>query len=235
MTKSTESPNIIERIAIVESAICEACAKSGRARREVELVVVTKKCPPAVVREVWEAGLVVYGENRVQEARAKIPLLPPGARWHLIGHLQSNKVRLALPMFEMIHSVDTLELARTMDRIAGELGLFPKVLVQVNVSGEATKFGFSKTEVMQSFEDLLGLQRVEVHGLMTMAPYAEDPELARPHFAALRRLKERIEDKFAVRLPHLSMGMSGDFQVAIEEGATLVRIGSAIFSQPAAH
>lgn len=229
MKNLSEDTNILKHLEMVEVSICEACEKSGRQRQEVELVVVTKNRSPEEIRTVWEAGQCIFGENRVQEARAKIPLLPSGARWHLIGHLQSNKVRVVLPLFEIIHSVDSLDLARTIDRIGSELGLFPKVLIQVNVSGEASKFGFSKAEVLQAFDELLSLPRVEVHGLMTMAPFSKDAELARPHFAALRQLQERIESRFAVKIPHLSMGMSGDYQVAIEEGATFVRIGSAIF------
>lgn len=225
----SDPSNIFERLDQLEATICEACVRSGRRREEVELVAASKKQTVEVLRVAWDAGVGVFGENRVQEAREKIPLMPSGVRWHLIGHLQRNKVRMALPLFDMVHGVDSVELAHAMDRVAAELGLFPKVLLQVNVSGEGTKFGFEREELKRELDGLLSLGRVEVHGLMTMAPYAEDAEEARPYFVALRELREELEVRGGVKLPHLSMGMSGDYVVAIEEGATLIRIGTALF------
>ena len=167
----------------------------------------------------------------MQEARAKMPLLPSRVRWHLIGHLQSNKIRQALPAFERIHSIDSVELAREVDRIAGELGLFPKIFLEVNVAGESSKFGFKPEALRANLEELLTLERVAIDGLMTIPPYDPDPEASRKYFAALRELRDRLADEFRAPLPELSMGMSGDFAVAIEEGATFVRVGTAIFGE----
>ena len=165
----------------------------------------------------------------MQEARAKIPLLPSQLRWHFVGHLQKNKVRHALPLFGMIHSIDSVELAEQMDRLAREEGLFPRVLLQVNVAGEARKFGFKPELLLITGEELFKLQRLSIEGLMTIPPLSEDPEKSRPYFARLRSLRDEMQSRFSVQLPHLSMGMSDDFPVAIEEGATLVRIGTRIF------
>ena len=171
----------------------------------------------------------MFGESRVQEAKAKIPILPARLRWHFIGHLQKNKIRAALPLFELFHSVDSLELAQQFQRIADEEGQRPKVLLEVNVVGEATKFGFKPDALEAQMEEIVALDRLEVAGLMAMAPLAPEAELSRPYFRQLRELRDRLEHDAGVGLPQLSMGMSGDYAVAIEEGATLVRVGSAIF------
>ena len=160
----------------------------------------------------------MFGENRVQEARAKIPLLPSSARWHFIGHLQGNKVRQALPLFEMIESVHSLEIARDIDRVAAQLGLFPRVLIEVNVAGKGTKFGFKPETLEQEMEALLALERLEIRGLMAIPPFVQEAEDARPYFRRLRETRDAIQEKCRVPLPELSMGMSGDFPVAIEEG-----------------
>jgi len=171
----------------------------------------------------------------VQELVAKAPLLPSAARWHLIGHLQKNKIRKVLPLTELIHGVDSLELAQDIDRIAAELGLFPKILIEVNVSGEKTKFGFSPEAARAQAAALLALPRVQWEGLMTIAPIVEKPEDARPFFAALRQLRDELATENRTPLPVLSMGMSGDYETAIAEGATHVRVGTAIFgSRPKA-
>jgi hypothetical protein len=209
--------------------IASAAARAGREAGDVELVAVSKTFPAQSVREAWDAGQAVFGESRVQEAVAKIPDLPGAIRWHFIGHLQKNKIRRALPLFELFHGIDSLDLAKDMDRIAAEEGVFPRVLLEVNVAGEASKFGFQPETLEREIDSLLGLPRVQVEGLMTIAPYADDPEASRPHFRALRELRDRLEKQTGVPLPRLSMGMSGDFEVAVEEGATLVRVGSAIF------
>jgi pyridoxal phosphate enzyme (YggS family) len=190
---------------------------------------VCKTQSPETILEALDAGQLLLGENRVQEAKAKMPLLPSRARWHLIGHLQSNKVRQALPAFERIHAVDSLELARDINRVASELGLFPKILLEVNVAGEASKFGFKPDALRACAEELLTLDRVAIDGLMAIPPFALDAESSRGYFVLLRECRDRLSSEFHVPLPELSMGMSGDFTVAIEEGATFVRVGSAIF------
>ena len=174
---------------------------------------------------------LVFGESKVQEARAKIPLLPSNIRWHFIGHLQKNKIRHALPLFEMIHSVDSLELAQAIDRIAHEDGLHPRILLEVNVAGEGSKFGFKATTLRAELESLLLLPRLSIEGLMCIPPLAEEAETSRKYFVELRELRDALEQKFQVKLPHLSMGMTNDYSVAVEEGATLVRVGTAIFGE----
>ena len=219
-----------DRLAAVRTVITEAAAKAGRAAEEVELVAVSKTHPPEAVTEAIDAGQLLFGESRVQEARAKIPLLPGRARWHFIGHLQRNKIRHALGLgFELLHGIDTLDTARDLDRIAGEAGAFPKLLLEVNVAGESSKYGFSPKKIREQMEELLGLERLQIEGLMTIAPLALAAEASRPHFVTLRELRDALQTEFRVPLPRLSMGMSGDYAVAVEEGATLVRVGTAIF------
>lgn len=218
-----------DRLAQIQARLAAAAAKAGRKAEDITLVAVSKTQPAEAVRGVYDAGQMIFGENRVQELLAKAPLLPAAARWHLIGHLQSNKIRKVLPVAELIHGVDSLELARDIDRIAADLGLFPRVLLETNVSGEGTKFGFKPEVLREQIGPLLALPRVQVEGLMTIAPLAEDPEAVRPFFAALRHLRDELAAATGTPLPALSMGMSGDFEIAIEEGATMVRVGSAIF------
>ena len=215
----------------IQEQIAEAAARSGRRAEEITLVAVSKTHSPEAILEAVDAGQLVFGENRVQEARAKMPLLPNRLRWHLLGHLQSNKIRQALPVFERIHAIDTLALARDTNRIAGELGLFPKVFLEVNVAGESSKFGFAPNTLRAAMEELLTLDRVAIDGLMTIPPYAPEAESSRKYFAALRELRDALSSEFRVPLPELSMGMSGDFAVAVEEGATFVRIGTALFGE----
>ena len=224
-------PMLAENLESIQTTIAAAAAKSGRRADEVELVAVSKTHPPEAIHQALDAGQLIFGESRVQEARAKILQLPSRLRWHFIGHLQKNKVRHALPLFELIHSIDSLELAGDVNRIAEEAGAFPRVLLEVNVAGEATKFGFTPERVREHMEMLLGLRRLQIEGLMTIAPFAPEAELSRPYFAALRELRDGLQKEFRVPLPRLSMGMSGDFAVAIEEGATLVRVGTAIFGK----
>ncbi len=218
-----------ERLARVQEKVAAAAARAGRAAEDVELVAVSKTHPPDALRAVAEAGQTLFGESRVQEARAKIPLLPSRLRWHFIGHLQKNKVRAALSLFELFHGVDSLELAQQFHRIADEEGQRPRVLLEVNVAGEATKFGFLPDRLEAQAEELLALNRLEIVGLMAMAPFAPEAEHSRPYFQRLRDLRDRLQASAGIGLPHLSMGMSGDYEVAIEEGATIVRVGSAIF------
>lgn len=220
---------VAQNLGEILDRIASAATRAGRPADDVELVAVSKTFPAQFVRDAWDAGQTVFGESRVQEAVAKIPDLPGALHWHFIGHLQKNKIRRALPLFELFHGIDSLDLANDMDRIAAEEGVFPRVLLEVNVAGEASKFGFRPEALEREIDSLLALPRVQVEGLMTIAPYADDPESSRPHFRALRELRDRLEKQTGVPLPRLSMGMSGDFEVAIEEGATLVRVGSAIF------
>lgn len=218
-----------ENIQQIRESIAKAAKLSGREAAAVELVAVSKTYGPEEVREAMESGQVLFGESRVQEARAKIPMVSSRARWHFIGHLQRNKIRQALPLFELFHGIDSLEVAKDMERIAGEAGFLPRVLLEVNVAGESSKFGFSPEKLRAEMENLLGLERLQIEGLMTIAPLAADPENSRRYFAQLRNLRDALQSEFRVGLPQLSMGMSGDYMVAIEEGATIVRVGSAIF------
>jgi pyridoxal phosphate enzyme (YggS family) len=220
---------VAERLHIIQERLAAAARRAGREPSEVGLVAVSKTQPPERIQEAFDSGQRAFGENRVQELLAKAPLLPPSIRWHLIGHLQKNKIRRVLPLAEVIHGVDTLELAEAIDRVAAEEGLFPRVLLEVNVSGEGSKFGFQPDLLRAQLDTLLALPRVRVEGLMTIAPFAENPEEARPVFSALRRLRDELAARSGLSLPVLSMGMSGDFEVAIAEGATLVRVGTSIF------
>jgi pyridoxal phosphate enzyme (YggS family) len=215
----------------VRTAISQAEQSSGRAPGTVELIAVSKTHPPEVIQSAFDAGQLLFGESRVQEAKAKIPQLPSKLRWHLIGHLQSNKVRVALALFEMIHGVDSMALLDEIQSSAKRLGLFPRVLLQVNVAGESSKFGFSPDGLLLELEGISRIDRVEILGLMTIPPLSRRPEDSRKYFVLLRELRDRLENEFRFPLPHLSMGMSGDYRVAVEEGATLVRVGTAIFGE----
>ncbi|HKP01730.1 MAG TPA: YggS family pyridoxal phosphate-dependent enzyme [Chthoniobacterales bacterium] len=223
--------NVAENLEQVRTQIAAAAKKAGRAMEDIELVAISKTHEAEKVRAAFDAGQQLFGESRVQEARAKIPLLPSAARWHFVGRLQRNKIRHALPLFELFHSVDSIELARDMNRIGDEEGLQPRVLLEVNVAGEGSKIGFAPEKLRAEMESILALPRLTVEGLMTIPPLAPEAEQSRRHFAALRDLREQFETQFSLKVPHLSMGMSGDFLVAIEEGATLVRVGTAIFGQ----
>jgi pyridoxal phosphate enzyme (YggS family) len=215
----------------VRRQIAEAAQKSGRSPNEIELVAVSKAHPAEKVQAAADAGQVLFGESRVQEARAKIPLLPSRLRWHFIGHLQKNKIRHALSLFELFHGIDSLGLAEDMQRVADEEGISPRVLLEVNMAGEASKHGFSPEGLRRDLENLLSLGRLSVEGLMTIPPLAPEAEMSRRYFVALRELRGQLETESNLRLPQLSMGMSGDYEVAIEEGATLVRVGTAIFGK----
>jgi hypothetical protein len=215
----------------VRERMAAACARAGRAPDSVRLLPVSKGQPPEVIAQASELGLGVFGENRVQEARAKIPLCPGRLRWQLIGHLQTNKCRDAVRLFELIHSVDSLHLAAELDRWAERAAKTVPILLEVNVSGEGSKHGFSAEELLAGLEGINRLRRLEIQGLMTMAPWSPEPEKARPVFRRLRELRRECEGILGAPLAHLSMGMSGDFEVAIEEGATMVRVGTALFGE----
>ena len=221
--------HIYEKLGLVQSKIAEAARHSGRQPDEVELVAVTKTFPVEVIREAVDAGHRLFGENRAQEMLAKQPLLPSSVRWHLIGHLQSNKVRKVLPVVEAIHSVDSLDLARDINRIAAETGATPKVFLEVNVAAEASKHGFAPAGLEAALDGVLSLDRLEIQGLMCVPPISAEPEDSRKHFVFLREFRDKLEKLAGIPLRGLSMGMSGDYEVAVEEGATIVRVGSAIF------
>jgi pyridoxal phosphate enzyme (YggS family) len=223
--------SIADNLERVREQIAQAAAKANRGAGDVELVAISKTHDAAKVREAVEAGQTLFGESRVQEARVKIPELPSNLRWHFVGHLQKNKIRHALPLFELIHSVDSLALAQDINRIADEDGLHPRVLLEVNVAGEGSKFGFTPEKLREDLESLLALPRLSILGLMTIPPIAEEAEASRKHFVQLRELRDRLQTEFHVDLAQLSMGMTQDFAVAIEEGATLVRVGTAIFGE----
>ena len=223
--------SIAENLERVREQIAQAAAKAGRAVDDVELVAISKTHDAAKVREAIEAEQSLFGESRVQEARVKIPELPSNLRWHFVGHLQKNKIRHALPLFELIHSVDSLALARDINRIAEEDGLHPRILLEVNVAGEGSKFGFTPEKLREDLENLLALPRLSILGLMTIPPIAEEAEASRKYFVQLRELRDRLQTEFHVDLAQLSMGMTQDFAIAVEEGATLVRVGTAIFGK----
>ncbi len=223
--------SIADNLEGVRAQIAQAAAKSGRSADDVELVAISKTHEAERVREAIEAGQSLFGESRVQEARVKIPELPSNLRWHFVGHLQKNKIRHALPLFELIHSVDSLALAQDINRIAEEDGLHPRLLLEVNVAGEGSKFGFTPEKLREDLENLLAFSRLSILGLMTIPPIAEEAEASRKYFVELRELRDRLQTEFHVDLAQLSMGMTQDFAIAVEEGATLVRVGTAIFGK----
>jgi pyridoxal phosphate enzyme (YggS family) len=224
-------PSIAENLQSVREQIENAAAKAGRSLDQVELVAISKTHDAEKVREAYEAGQSLFGESRVQEARAKIPELPSSLRWHFVGHLQKNKIRHALPLFELFHGIDDVDLARDMNRIAEEEGMHPRILLEVNVAGEGSKFGFRPDKLRAHMDELLALSRLSVEGLMCIPPLAEEAETSRNYFVTLRELRDALEKEFRVKLPQLSMGMTNDYQIAVEEGATLVRVGTAIFGE----
>jgi pyridoxal phosphate enzyme (YggS family) len=219
--------NIGRNIEELELRIGRACGKAGRSRDEVTVIAATKTVAPVLLRQAYEAGVMNFGENRVQEARGKIaevvPFLNRPPTWHMIGHLQTNKAKTAVEIFDIIHSIDSLRLAEHVNEHVGRGG-FP-VLLEVNVAGELRKSGFPVTEVPTAVESISRIGNLEVKGLMTIAPLVADAEEVRPVFRKLRQLRDSLD------LEHLSMGMTDDFEVAIEEGATMVRIGRAIFGE----
>ena len=221
--------DLSDRLQAIRDRISAAAQRCGRDPTSIELLAVSKTFPVEAIREAVAAGQLVFGENKVQEILAKAPQLPASLHWHLIGHLQSNKVRKVLPHVKAIHSIGSLDLARDVDRIAAELGLFPQVYLEVNLGGESSKHGFSAEQLRASLEALYALKRLEIQGLMCIPPFDPDPTLSRPYFTKLRALRDELEQRGGAPLPRLSMGMSHDFDIAVEEGATIVRVGSAIF------
>jgi pyridoxal phosphate enzyme (YggS family) len=213
----------------LEQRICAACARAGRRREEVLLLPVSKGQPPEVVRAAAGLGLAVFGESKVQEAKAKISLCPGRLRWQMIGHLQSNKCRDAVHFFELIQSVDSLGLAGEINKWCDKAAKTLPILLEVNIAGEASKFGYQSQALLVELAQINALPKIEIHGLMTIAPWSPEPEKVRPIFRRLRELKSECEQILGAPLPHLSMGMSSDFEIAIEEGATIVRVGTSLF------
>jgi PLP dependent protein len=223
--------DIAANLADIRRRIWTACHRSGREPASVELIAVSKTFPADAVREAVQAGQLAFGESKLQEAESKIDVLPGSLHWHFIGRVQRNKVRKILSRFEVVHAIDSLRLAQYTDEIAGELGLFPRVFLQVNIGGEESKGGFEAEAIRREIGELLSLKRLEVAGLMCIPPPGPVAEDSRRWFVALRELRDGLERDTGVPLPALSMGMSGDFEVAIEEGATHVRVGSSIFGK----
>jgi pyridoxal phosphate enzyme (YggS family) len=221
--------DIAQNFAVVRQRIAGACARTGRNPDSVTLVAVSKSQPPEAICAAAEAGQAIFGENRVQEAKAKIPQCPGRLRWHMIGHLQSNKARDAVQLFDMIESIDSLSLANEVNKWADKSAKTMRVLLEVNIGGESSKFGYKPDALLTEILQINALPKIEIHGLMTIGPWTAEAQKARPVFRRLRELKRECEQKLGGPLPHLSMGMSGDFEVAIEEGATIVRIGTSLF------
>ena len=220
---------VADNLAAIRERLAKAAEGAGRKASDVELLAVSKTFPVEAIQEAVDAGQTLFGENKAQELLAKQPALPSRLRWHIIGHLQSNKVRKILPIVEAIHSVDSLDLAKDINRIAAELGLFPKVYLEINVAAESTKFGFNPQAAREQLEALYGLERLEIQGLMCIPPFSANAEDSRRYFVILRGLRDELEKLGGAPLPRLSMGMSHDFEIAIKEGSTIVRVGSAIF------
>lgn len=219
---------IRENLLQVMERIKRAAQRAGRDPQEIKLVAVSKTVEVSRIKEAIDAGVSILGENYVQEAKKKIEEIGRQVEWHFIGHLQTNKAKYAVQLFDMIHSVDTLPLAEELNRRAEKEGQVIKVMIEVNLSGESTKFGTEEEKVFELAKKIFELRNLSLVGLMTMPPYFESPEMSRPYFIKLRQLKERL-GKEGIPLKELSMGMSNDFEIAIEEGATYVRVGTAIF------
>ncbi|HEY1661228.1 MAG TPA: YggS family pyridoxal phosphate-dependent enzyme [Verrucomicrobiae bacterium] len=223
--------SLAQNLDSIQQRIRAACDRAGRDAQSVLLLAVSKTHPAETIREAVDCGQVFFGESKIQEAKAKIPLCPGKARWHFIGHLQSNKVRDAVELSEMIQSVDSLALAKEISKRCEQAAKTMPILLEVNVAGEASKFGYAPEALLRELKEINALPKVEIHGLMAIPPYTTDSQKSRVHFQRLRELKSECEKILGAPLPHLSMGMSGDFEAAIEEGATIVRVGTALFGE----
>lgn len=224
---------IRENLETVEQRIKEACRKAGRLREKVTLIAVSKTKPVSMIQEALDAGIIEFGENKVQELAEKYEVFPKDLHWHLIGHLQTNKVKYIVDKAVLIHSVDSLKLAEQIEKEAEKRNILCNILIEVNIADEDTKFGVRAEEVAPLIREISRLPHVRVKGLMTVAPFVDDPEKNREHFRKLRQLNIDIKSKNIdnVTMDVLSMGMTGDYEVAIEEGATMVRIGTGIFGE----
>lgn len=224
---------VVENLKNVEARVLAACSRAGRAREEVTLIAVSKTKPVSMIEELYQVGTRDYGENKVQELCDKYEVLPKDINWHLIGHLQRNKVKYVVDKACLIHSVDSLRLAETISQEAQKKGIAVPVLIEVNVAEEESKFGVKVEETEELIRQISGLPGIRVQGLMTIAPFVEDPEENRPVFSKLKKLYVDIKEKNIdnVSMNVLSMGMTNDYEVAIEEGATMVRVGTGIFGE----
>ena len=222
---------IKNNLEVINEKIKKAALKVNRNPQEIKLVAVTKTATIEQIKEAISAGVKIIGENKVQEGKEKYQILSADIEWHLVGHLQTNKVKYAIEIFDLIHSVDSIKLAKEIDRRSLQFGMITNVLVEVNVSGEETKYGIKSEEVEPFLKEISEFSRIKVRGLMTITPIAEDKEEVRPYFRKLRELSKEIKSKNIknVKMDYLSMGMTDDFEVAIEEGANMVRIGRGIF------
>jgi PLP dependent protein len=235
MTNTDPTEGLAARFADVQARIATAAERCGREPKEVTLISISKTHPSSLVKDLVALGATDLGENRVQEAEEKIPEVGrAGVRWHLVGHLQANKARRAVNLFDVIHSLDSIDLARRLDRLCTEEGRqsFP-LLIQVDLAHEETKSGIDENELRELAETVRALERLELIGLMTLPPFFDDPKQAQPYFRKLRELRDELarDGLFGERSGELSMGMTNDFEVAIEEGATMVRVGTAIFGE----
>lgn len=224
---------IKENLCNVEQRIMTACNKAGRSRNDVTLIAVSKTKPVSMIQEVMEEGIIEFGENKVQELSSKYEVLPSNLHWHLIGHLQTNKVKYIIDKVDLIHSVDSFKLAEQIEKEAAKKDIICNILIEVNIAKEDTKFGVLAENVYPLILEISKLEHVRIKGLMTIAPFVEDPEKNRDHFKNLRQLNVDIKSKNIdnVSMDVLSMGMTGDYEVAIEEGATMVRVGTGIFGE----
>lgn len=226
---------LIENISSMYKRISHAAMRAGRNPEDVKLIAVTKTVSVEHIKEAMDAGLRMFGESRVQEAKEKVESLKlkvqsSNVEWHLIGHLQKNKAKMAVELFDLIHSVDSIEIAEVINKQAEKTGKIQKILVQVKLSDEISKYGISKENIIELLRHIRSMNNLSVKGLMTIPPFFDNPEMARPYFRELRKLRDDAEAK-GFKLSELSMGMTNDFEVAIEEGATMVRIGTGIFGE----
>ncbi|MBU8902484.1 MAG: YggS family pyridoxal phosphate-dependent enzyme [Victivallales bacterium] len=222
---------IQENLAIVRERVAEAVKKAGRDSQSVKLIAVSKTFPAEAVQSAYDVEQRLFGENKVQDLALKNAALAKDIEWHMIGHLQSNKVKLAVENADYIHAVDSVKLLQRIDRLAGELGRSPKVFLEINISGEKSKFGADTELVRELAQAATQCENISVAGLMTMAPFGVPEDELRFVFSSLRKLRDNLQTEFNLDLPELSMGMSGDFEIAIEEGATMIRVGTSIFGK----
>ena len=223
--------SVAENLAEIQSRIAKACELAGRSTDEVKLIAVSKTWPAEHVQKAVDAGQLVLGENKLQEGQEKIPVMSDQIEWHYIGGLQRNKVRKVLGLFHVVHSIDSLKLGKYTNNVAADMQIKPRVFLQVNIGNEESKGGFSSEELEACFAELLELESLEIVGLMCIPPAVEKSEDARVWFRKVVELRDLLEKAHNISLPELSMGMSGDFETAIEEGATYVRVGTSIFGQ----
>ena len=224
---------VTENLEIVNQKIAQACERAGRRRDEVTLIAVSKTKPVSLLEEAYQAGARDFGENKVQEMMDKIPVLPEDIKWHMIGHLQRNKVKYLIGKTTLIHSVDSMRLAEEISRLSTKNNVTTDILIEVNIAEEESKFGTSRDEAISLVEEVSGLSGIRICGLMTIAPYVDDPEDNRKYFREIKKLSVDIANRNIdnVSMSILSMGITGDYEVAIEEGATMVRVGTGIFGE----